>query len=168
MGSHKNHQRYVQKVLGILARPNVTLASIKLKPSESILTILVLYMMVLIKGLLELNYMGERDRMGWLIIGSAFGLVAAWFGLTTLFHFVARILGGSGSYKNTLLLMGYIAVPMIITSFLSLLVYIISPLIMPEWSGMGLNTHSNWLGGYDLELAGDIMLLCVAIWRGPF
>ena len=86
MESHKNHQSYVQKVLGILARPNVTLASIELKPSESIITLLVLYVMVLVKGLLELNYTGERDRMGWLIIGSAFGLVAAWFGLATLFH----------------------------------------------------------------------------------
>lgn len=135
MGSDRNSQSYFQKVLGILTQPNTTLASIEIKRGESIVTVIILYITVLLKGILELNYLGERNRINWLIIGTAFGLGAAWFGLTFLYHFGARIFGGSGKYVNTLLLMGYIVVPMIITSFLSLAIYIISPMLKPEWGG---------------------------------
>jgi hypothetical protein len=135
MESLGKNQTYFHQLLGILTRPNLTLASIKPKKSGSIITVVVLYVLVLLKGLVELIYIGEQNRFGWLILGSAFGLVAAWLGLTTLFHLVARIFGGSGSYGNTLLLMGYIATPMIITAFLSLAIYIITPLLKPEWGG---------------------------------
>jgi hypothetical protein len=149
MGSDRNSQSYFQKVLGILTRPNTTLASIEIKQGESIVTVIILYITVLLKGILELSYLGERSRIGWLIIGTAFGLSAAWFGLTFLYHIVARIFGGSGKYVNTLLLMGYIVVPMIITSFLSLVIYTISPILKPEWDGSEwavMHTVIGWVG----------------------
>lgn len=149
MGSDRNYQSYIQKVLGILTQPNATLASIEPKQGESMITVIILYVTVLLKGILELNYLGEKNRIGWLILGTAFGLIAAWFGLALVYHFVARIFGGAGKYGNTLLLMGYIVVPMIITSFLSLVIYIISPMLKPEWGGSGwdvIHTVIGWGG----------------------
>ena len=149
MESDKNPQSYLQKVLGILAKPNTTLATIELKQGESIVTVTILYVTVLLKGILQLSYLGEENHIGWLVIGAAFGLVAAWFGLAFLYHFLARISGGSGKFGNTLLLMGYIAVPMIITSFLSLVIYIISPTLKPEWGGSEwavTHTVVGWIG----------------------
>lgn len=135
MESFGKDQTYFQKVLGILTRPNLTLATMRLKQSESIIIVVVLYVLVLLKGLVELIHIQEQNRIGWLIIGSAFGLMLAWFSLTTLFHFIAKIFGGEGRFRNTLLLMGYIATPMVITSFISLVIYIVSLSLNPEWGG---------------------------------
>jgi hypothetical protein len=149
MESYRNPQSYLQKVLGILVKPNATLATIELKQGESIVTVIILCVTVLLKGILQLSYLGEENHIGWLVIGAAFGLVAAWFGLAFLYHFLARIFGGSGKFGSTLLLMGYIVVPMIITSFLSLVLYIISPMLKPEWDGSEwavTHTVIGWVG----------------------
>jgi len=149
MARERNPQNYLRKVIGILTQPNTTLALIEVKQGESILTVIILCLTVLLKGILELNYLGEKNRIGWLIVGTAFGLVAAWVGLTLLYHFVARFLGGSGKFGYTFLLMGYIVAPMIITSFLSLVIYTISPVIKPEWGGTKwtvIHTVIGWLG----------------------
>lgn len=149
MNAEGNPQSYLQKIIGILTQPNKTLAAIELKPGESIVTVTILYITVLVQGILELNDLGERNRISWLIIGTGFGLATAWFGLTFLYHFVARLFGGSGKYGITLLLMGYISVPMIFTSLLSLAIYISLPLIKPEWSGseeIRIHTVIGWIG----------------------
>ena len=149
MESLGKDQTYIQKILGILARPNLTLASIELKRTESIIIVVILYVLTFLKGLVELIYIEEQNRIGWLIIGSAFGILAAWFSLTILFHLVARIIGGAGSFWNTFLMMGYIATPMLITSFISLVIYIVSPLLKPEWGGAEwgvAHTVIGWVG----------------------
>jgi hypothetical protein len=149
MESVGKDQTYFQKVLGILTRPKMTLATMQLKQSESIIIVVVLYVLVIIKGLAELIHIQEQNRIGWLIIGSAFGLMLAWFSLTTLFHLIAKIFDGGGSYWNTLLLMGYIATPMVITSFISLVIYIISLFLKPDWGGVEWDvaqTVIEWIG----------------------
>lgn len=91
---------------------------------------------------------------GWTIApyalaGAALGIVSAWLGLTLLFHLLARVLGGTGSYRALLARMGLAATPMILTSLISSAVYIISPGLWPELGGANwepLHTLIGWIG----------------------
>jgi hypothetical protein len=83
------------------------------------------------------------------LAGAALGILAAWLGLTLLLHLVARILGGAGSYRALLALMGLAATPMILTSLVSSALYIVLPGLWPELGGAGwepLHTLIGWAG----------------------
>ena len=73
----------------------------------------------------------------------------AWVSLTALLHLIARGLSGTGSYRNLLALMGYAAMPMIMTTLVSMVIYIISPVLLPNLGGAGwgpLHTLIGWIG----------------------
>ena len=102
-----------------------------------------------IRVALEVAYTAGGSIVGFAIGGALIGIVMAWVSLTFLLHLIARALGGTGNYRNLLALMGYAAIPMILTTLISIVVYIISPVLLPNLGGAGwgsLHTLIGWIG----------------------
>ena len=161
---------------GMLIQPNQTMATVAPNLCEGALIVVGLIVTAGIRATLEVAYtaggniVGVRKRiiprilpgkpretrgvnylrtLGFAIGGAAIGIVTAWVSLTALLHLIARALGGTGKYRNLLALMGYAAMPMILTTLVSIVTYIISPVLLPNLGGAvwgPLHTLIGWIG----------------------
>ena len=82
------------------------------------------------------------------------GIPIGWVSFSALFHTIARLLGGSGTYRTLLGLLGYTATPMVVTNTVLLVVCAVHGLF------------PNLLG---LDMTEGLVLLgwCVAVVWGP-
>ena len=164
---------------GMLIQPNQTMATVAPNLSKGALIVVGLIVTAGIRATLEVAYtaggniVGVRKRimprilpgkprrrrgvnylrtLGFAIggaVGALIGIVMAWASLTALLHLIARALGGTGKYRNLLALMGYAATPMILTTLVSIVTYIISPVLLPNLGGAvwgPLHTLIGWIG----------------------
>src|SRR3970040_72344 len=164
---------------GLLIQPNQTMATVAPNLGEGALIVVGLIVTAGIRATLEVAYtaggniVGVRKRimprilpgkprrrrgvnylrtLGFAIggaVGALIGIVMAWASLTALLHLIARALGGTGKYRNLLALMGYAATPMILTTLVSIVTYIISPVLLPNLGGARwgpLHTLIGWIG----------------------
>ena len=137
------------KVGGLLSRPSRMMAAITPNLGKGALTVVLLIVTAGTRAGLQCAYTTASARCWLAIPGAAIGIIPAWVGMTAVFHFIARALGGTGSYRNLLALMGYAATPMILTSLVSVAIYIISPLLLPKLGGAqwgSLHTLIGWIG----------------------
>lgn len=138
--------RLVHSLHGLLTQPSHTLAILTPRLGESFLIVGVLILTAALRGVVEVINTEGADRVWWAILGTAFGIVLAWVSLTALFHLIARALGGTGSYANLLALMGYAATPMSLTSLVSLAIYLVSPVLLPNLGGARWGLLHNLIG----------------------
>src|SRR3990172_11202422 len=134
---------------GMLIQPNQTMATVAPNLSEGALIVVGLIVTAGIRATLEVAYTAGGNIVGFAIGGAAIGIVMAWVSLTALLHLIARALGGTGKYRNLLALMGYAALPMILTTLVSIVTYIISPVLLPNLGGVvwgPLHTLIGWIG----------------------
>ena len=137
------------KLRGMLIQPNQTMATVAPNLMEGALIVAGLIVTAGIRVALEVAYTAGGSIVGFAIGGALIGIVMAWVSLTFLLHLIARALGGTGNYRNLLALMGYAAIPMILTTLVSIVVYIISPVLLPNLGGArwgSLHTLIGWIG----------------------
>src|SRR3972149_2121302 len=99
------------KLRGMLIQPNQTMATVAPNLSEGALIVVGLIVTAGIRVALEVAYTAGAGNAGLATAGAAIGIILAWVSLTLLLHLIARALGGTGSYRNLLALMGCAAVP---------------------------------------------------------
>ena len=134
---------------GMLIQPDQTMATVAPNLSKGALVVVGLIVTAGIRVALEVAYTAAGITVGFAIGGAVIGIVIAWVSLTLLLHLIARALGGTGNYRNLLALMGYAAVPMILTTLVSIVIYVISPVLLPNLGGAGwspLHTLIGWIG----------------------
>jgi hypothetical protein len=134
---------------GMLIQPNQTMATVAPNLSEGVLIVVGLIVTAGIRAALEVAYTARGNIVGFAIGGAVIGIVMAWVSLTFLLHLIAHTLGGTGKYRNLLALMGYAAIPMILTTLVSIVIYIISPVLLPNLGGAvwgPLHTLIGWIG----------------------
>jgi len=137
------------KLRGMLIQPNQTMATVAPNLSEGALIVVGLIVTAGIRVALEVAYTAGAGNAGLATAGAAIGIILAWVSLTLLLHLIARALGGTGNYRNLLALMGYAAIPMILTALVSMVIYIISPVLLPNLGGARwgpLHTLIGWIG----------------------
>ena len=137
------------KLRGMLIQPNQTMATVAPNLSEGALIVVGLIVTAGIRVALEVAYTAGAGNAGLATAGAAVGIILAWVSLTLLIHLIARALGGTGNYRNLLALMGYAAIPMILTALVSMVIYIISPVLLPNLGGARwgpLHTLIGWIG----------------------
>ena len=134
---------------GMLIQPDQTMATVAPNLSKGALVVVGLIVTAGIRVALEVAYTAAGITVGFAIGGAVIGIVIAWVSLTLFLHLIARALGGTGNYRNLLALMGYAAVPMILTTLVSIVIYVISPVLLPNLGGAGwspLHTLIGWIG----------------------
>lgn len=149
MGEQRVPSSLGDKLRGLLIQPNQTMATLAPNLGEGVLVVVGLIVTAGIRAALEVAYTAGVGNAGLAIAGAAIGITMAWVGLTALLHLIARALGGAGSYRILLALMGYTAMPMILTALVSMVIYIISPVLLPNLGGAGwgpLHTLIGWIG----------------------
>ena len=149
MGEQRVPSSLGDKLRGMLIQPNQTMATMAPNLGEGVLVVVGLIVTAGIRAALEVAYTAGVGNAGLAIAGAAIGITMAWVGLTALLHLIARALGGAGSYRILLALMGYAAIPMIVTALVSMVIYIISPVLLPNLGGAGwgpLHTLIGWIG----------------------
>lgn len=137
------------KLRGMLIQPNQTMATVAPNLMEGALIVAGLIVTAGIRVALEVAYTAGGSNVGFAIGGALIGIVMAWVSLTLLLHLIARALGGTGNYRNLLALMGYAVISMILTTLVSIVIYIISPVLLPNLGGAGwgsLHTLIGWIG----------------------
>lgn len=137
------------KIRGMLIHPSQTMATASPILGEGVLVVVWLVMTAGLKAALEIAYTTGLGPAWLAFPGATLGIISAWAGMTALFHLIARLLGGKGSYLNLLALMGYAATPMILTTSISIIIYIISPVLLPDLGGAkwsSLHTLIGWIG----------------------
>ena len=134
---------------GMLIQPGQTMATVAPNLGKGALIVAGLIMTAGIRAALEVAYTAAGITVGFAIGGAVIGIVIAWVSLTLLLHLIARALGGAGNYRDLLALMGYAAIPMILTTLASIVIYFISPVLLPNLGGAGwgpLHTLIGWIG----------------------
>lgn len=137
------------KLRSILTQPNETMATVAPNLGQGALVVVGLIVTAGIRAALEVTYTTGVSIAGLAIAGSTVGITLAWVSLAALLHLGARALGGTGSYRNLLALMGYAATPMILTTLVSMVLYIISPVLLPNLGGARwspLHILIGWIG----------------------
>ena len=149
MGEQAVPRSLGDKLRGLLIRPGRTMDTLAPNLGEGALVVVALIVTAGTRAALEVaNTAGVGDA-GLAIAGAAIGITMAWVSLTALLHLVARRLGGSGSYRILLALMGYAAIPMVVTALVSMAIYIVSPLLLPNLGGAAwgpVHTFIGWVG----------------------
>jgi len=149
MGEQRVPSSLGDRLRRMLIQPNQTMATLAPNLGEGVLVVVGLIVTAGIRAALEVAYTAGVGNAGLAIAGAAISITMAWVGLTALLHLIARALGGAGSYRILLALMGYAAIPMIVTALVSMVIYIISPVLLPNLGGAGwgpLHTLIGWTG----------------------
>src|SRR3989337_1751429 len=119
MGEQAVPRSLGDKLRGLLIRPDRTMATVAPNLGEGALVVVALIVTAGGRAALEVAYTAGVGDAGLAIAGAAIGITMAWVSLTALLHLVARGLGGGGSYRILLALMGYASTPMILTALVS-------------------------------------------------
>jgi len=149
MGKQRVPTPLADKLRGMLIQPNQTMAALAPNLGEGVLVVAVLIVTAGIRAMLEVAYTEGGSIAGFAIARAAIGIIMAWVSLTALLHLIGRALGGTGTYRNLLALMGYAATPMILTAVVSVVIYVISPVLFPHLGGAGwgsLHALIGWIG----------------------
>lgn len=149
MGEQRVPSSLGDKLRGVLIRPGRMMAAPAPSLGEAALAVVALIVTAGTRAALEVAYTAGVGDAGLAIAGAAIGITMAWVSLTALLHLIALALGGRGGYRILLALMGYAAIPMVVTALVSMAIYIISPLLLPNLGGAGwrpLHTSIGWLG----------------------
>ncbi|MBI5840972.1 MAG: YIP1 family protein [Chloroflexi bacterium] len=137
------------RLRGMLIQPNQTMATVAPNLTEGALIVVGLIVIAGIRVALEVAYAAKGNTVGFAIGGAGIGISMAWVSLTLLLRLIARALGGTGNYRNLLALMGYASIPMILTTWVSIVIFIVSPVLLPNLGGTGwspLHTLIGWIG----------------------
>ena len=149
MGEQAVPRSLGDKLRGLLIRPDRTTATLAPNLGEGTLVVMALIVTAGVRAALEVAYTAGVGDAGLAIAGAAIGITMAWLSLTAALHLIGRALGGRGSYRTLLALMGYAATPMTLTALVSTAIYIVSPMLLPNLGGAGwgsVHTLIGWVG----------------------
>jgi hypothetical protein len=141
---------WIESLSSLLRRPGVVFAAQPTPLRHGALTVLLLTVAGWLRVALEIYYTTQDfGQVGRGLLGTAFGIVLAWMGLASLYTVLARVTRGAGAYRRLLAALGLAALPMALTTLLSSLIYLLSPVLIPGWGGDGwmlLHLVVGWIG----------------------
>lgn len=105
----------VDIVYGIIAQPNDTLKALREtpRPGVGIAAYLVVSLVTSAAGSSAIRRVGQLggSSFGFVLVLSVLGAFLAWFAMTGTVHLVAELLGGAGSGRGLVCLLGVAAIP---------------------------------------------------------
>lgn len=136
-------------LLCMLTKPKKTMATITPNLVEGFLVVVVLIVIAGGAAAVGVYYSAGVAKAGFAVFGATIGIIMAWVSLTILFHFIARLMSGTGRFLNLLSLIGYAATPMILSTIIGIITNIVSPVLFPNLSSARLDLLGlliGWIG----------------------
>ncbi len=142
----KNHETVLNRFSNLLLHPNAAFAVLAPRWGESFGIVAALLVSSSVWSALNAAYSAEAASVGGAVLNTVLGTLAGWLGLVALLYVVGRALNGWGRFEDFLLWMGYAALPMVLLNLVSLLIFLISPVLFPEMGGAGWKDFHMMLG----------------------
>lgn len=129
-----------------LTRPNAAFAGLTPRRGESFGVVAALLVTSCARSGLEAAYSPGAAGVAAAVLNTFLGTLAGWLGIVSLLYLAGQALKGWGRFEDFVLWMGYAALPMVLLNLVSLLIFLISPVLFPALGGAGWKTFPTALG----------------------
>lgn len=162
----KGDRTVLERLSGILLRPNAAFAGLNPRQEESFGVVAALLVTSCVWSALDAAYSEGAVSVGGAVLNTFLGTLAGWLGLAALLYLAGHALKGWGRFEDFLLWMGYAALPMVLLNLVSLLVFGVSPVLFPALGGAGWNNFHTALGVLGLVWGWPGLLSYFALRHG--
>ena len=162
----KGDQTMLNRLSGILLRPNATFAGLTPRRGESFGIVAALLVTSCAWSALNAAYSVDAFGVLGAVLNTLLGTLAGWLGLGAVLYLAGRRLNGWGRFEDFLLWMGYAALPMVLLNLVSMLVFLISPVLYPWLGGAGWKDFHTMLGVLGLVWGWPGLLSFFALYYG--
>lgn len=166
---HKSYRTVLERLSGILLRPNAAFAGLSPRQGESFGIVAALLVTSCVWSALDAAYSKgavSAVSVSGAVLNTFLGTLAGWLGLAALLYLAGHALKGWGRFEDFLLWLGYAALPMVLLNLVSLLVFGVSPVLFPALGGAGWNNFHTALGVLGLVWGWPGLLSYFALRHG--